>query len=462
MSSPRTRVVVIGGGFGGLDAARALRDAPVDVLLVDRRNHHLFQPLLYQVATAALSPAEIASPIRGILRKQENVDVLMAEVVDISPFGRAIELSDGSRLRYDYLVVAAGAIDQYFGHPEWAQDAPGLKSIDEAIAIRRRFLLAFEAAERETDPEVRRALLTTVVIGAGPTGVEMAGAMAEMARHSLVRDFRRIDPATARIMLVEGGDRILPAYDAGLSERAATALRERGVEIRTGSIVTCIDEGGVVVGDERIASRNVVWAAGVGASPLGAALGVGVDRMGRVSVLPDLSLPGHPEIFVVGDLARFEAADGGVLPGFAPVAMQQGRRAGRNIARVVRGEATEPFQYRDKGSMATIGRGAAIAEFRGLKLSGFIAWLAWIFVHIFFLIGFRNRIAVMLEWAWAYLTWQRGARLITGPVEGGRPRSDESMGGRPLRAAVDGDPGNEFAHSARVARRGDGNRTEER
>lgn len=416
MNERRPRVVIIGGGFAGLNAARALRDAPVDVVLIDRRNHHLFQPLLYQVATAALSPAEIASPIRGILRRQRNAEVVMAEVVDFAMAEREVVLLDGGRIPYDYLIVATGAVDQYFGHSDWPDIAPGLKSIDDAVAIRRRFLLAFEAAEREPDPETRRALLTTVVIGAGPTGVELAGAMAEMARHSLIRDFRRIDPASARVVLLEGGDRVLPGYTADLSRKAEEALRRKGVDVRTNRMVSRIEADAVHVGEERIATRNVVWAAGVAASPLGAKLDAPLDRMGRVEVAPDLSLPGHPEVFVIGDLAAVKARDGRPLPGLAPVALQQGRAAGANIHRLLEEDRTRPFHYRDKGTMSTIGRGAAVADIRGIRLSGFLAWLAWIFVHIFFLIGFRNRIAVLLEWAWAYLTWQRGARLITGAV----------------------------------------------
>jgi NADH:ubiquinone reductase (H+-translocating) len=416
MMNVRPRVVIVGGGFGGINAARALRDAEVDLVVVDRRNHHLFQPLLYQVATAALSPADIASPIRGILRRQRNVEVVLGQVTAIATRERHLEMLDGERIPYDYLVLATGAVDQYFGHPEWARLAPGLKSIEDAVEIRRRFLLAFEAAERELDPEVRRSLLTTVVIGAGPTGVELAGAMAEMARRSFIRDFRRIDPASSRIILVEGTDRVLPAYDGGLSEWAEASLAKRGVEIRKKSLVNRIEADAVYVGDERIETRNVIWTAGVAASPLAATLGAELDRMGRVIVEPDLSVPSLPEVFVIGDLAHFEDRNGTPLPGLAPVAIQQGRAAGRNIASQLAGKPTRPFRYRDKGTMATIGRGAAIAEIGRLKLSGFIAWVAWIFVHVFFLIGFRNRIAVMLQWAWAYVTWQRGARLITGPV----------------------------------------------
>lgn len=443
MVNAEPKVVIVGGGFGGLNAARALRRAPVRVTLVDRRNYHLFQPLLYQVATAALSPGEIASPIRGILRRQRNAEVVMGEVVGVDHARKAVRLSDGSQLSYDYLIVATGAVDQYFGHPEWSVEAPGLKSIDDATEIRRRFLLAFEAAEREDDVSQRGGLLTTVVIGGGSTGVEMAGAMAEVSRHTLMRDFRRIDPRSARILLLEGGDRILPAFAPELSAKAERALRARGVEVRTGSIVTRIERDAVFVGEERIPTRNVVWAAGVAASPLGGALGGELDRSGRVHVEADLSLPGHPEVFVIGDVAHALARDGTAFPGLAPVAIQQGIAVGRNIRRSLAGEPRRPFRYRDKGTMSTIGRGDAIAEIAGLHLTGFIAWLAWIFVHLLFLIGFRNRIAVVFEWAWAYLTWQSGSRLITGsvsrdldPLPHLHSERDPESGRRPRNSAV--------------------------
>jgi NADH:ubiquinone reductase (H+-translocating) len=416
MDAERPRVVIIGGGFAGLSAARALKDAPVRVTLVDRRNHHLFQPLLYQVATAALSPADIASPIRGVLRRQANAEVVLGEIVDVAPRQKHVDLADGARLPYDFLVVATGAVDQYFGNLDWPEFAPGLKSVDDAVEIRRRFLLAFEAAERETDPEAQRALLTMVVIGAGPTGVEMAGSMAEVARRSMVRDFRNIDPANACIILLEGGERVLPAYSPKLSAKAEEALRKRGVEVRTRALVTAIDADAVYVGDERIPTRNVIWAAGVAASPLGRRLGAETDRMGRVKVAEDLSVPEMDGVFVIGDLAAVEDRSGEPLPGLAPVALQQGDAAGKNIARLVAGKPTQPFRYRDRGTMATIGRGDAIAQVGPFKLWGFPAWIAWIFIHVFFLVGFRNRVAVMMEWAWAYLTWQRGARLITGPI----------------------------------------------
>jgi NADH dehydrogenase len=412
------RVVIVGGGFGGLYAARALAGAPVRVTLIDRHNYHLFQPLLYQVASATLSPADIARPIRHVLHRQRNVEVLLSEVTEVDAAGRAVVLKDGHRIGYDFLILAAGAVDQYFGRDEWAAIAPGLKTIDDATEIRRRFLLAFEAAEHERDPVQRRALLTFVLVGGGPTGVEMAGAFAEMARHTLREDFRRVDPASARVLLVEGGPRLLSTYDESLSERALEALEKLGVEVKLNTRVTEIRLGEVQVGDERIAAYNVVWSAGVAASPLGKSLGAPMDRMGRVVVEPDLSVPGRPEIFVVGDLASFTHQDpeGRPLPGVAQVAMQGGRAAARNVLRTLRGEARQPFHYRDKGSMATIGRAKAIAEIGGLKLSGFVAWLAWLFIHLLFLIGFRNRITVMMEWAWSYLSWQRGARLITGEV----------------------------------------------
>jgi NADH:ubiquinone reductase (H+-translocating) len=409
-------VLIVGGGFGGLEAARALARAPVRVTLVDRRNHHLFQPLLYQVATAALSPADIASPIRHVLRRQHNVQVLMGDVARIEAAERLAVLTDGTRIRYDFLVVATGATHHYFGHPEWEPIAPGLKTTENAVEIRRRFLLAFEAAEQEPDAEKRRALLTFVVVGAGPTGVEMAGSMAEIARRSLVRDFRNIDPSTARIILLEGGPRVLPAYGGELSAYAQSALERLGVEVRTGSIVTHVDAEAVYIGVERIPARNVVWAAGVTASPLGSRLGAPTDRVGRPFVEPDLSVPGRPEVFVIGDLAAFRTGDGDYLPGVAQVAMQQGRAAAANIRRTLADEPRQAFEYNDKGSMATIGRYAAVAEIGGVRLKGLVAWAIWLFIHVLFLIGFRNRAAVFLQWAWSFLTWQRGARLITGSV----------------------------------------------
>ena len=420
-------VVIVGGGFGGLWAARALRRAPVSVTLVDRRNHHLFQPLLYQVATAALSPADISAPIRGILRRHRATEVRMAEVAGFDLERREVLLADGERLEYDYLVVATGATHAYFGHPEWEPLAPGLKTVEDATHIRRRFLLAFEAAEQEEDAEQRRALLAFVIVGAGPTGVEMAGAYAEIARHSMVRDFRHIDPTTARIILLEGLDRVLPTYHPDLSAYARRALERMGVEVRTDSLVSRIEPEAVYVGEEMIPTRNVVWAAGVQASPLGKALGVETDRVGRVMVEPDLSIPGHPEVFVAGDLANLADPDGKPLPGVAQVAMQGGTHAARMIVRSIRGEPRIPFRYRDKGSMATIGRRAAVLQSARLRMKGWFAWMAWLLIHILFLIGFQNRLAVMLQWAWNYLTWQRGARLITGEVG-----ADLAPAGKPI------------------------------
>jgi NADH:ubiquinone reductase (H+-translocating) len=411
----RPHVVILGAGFGGLEAARALRHAPARVTVLDRRNHHLFQPLLYQVATAGLSPAEIASPIRRILRKQENTSVVLAEARSIDVAGRRVVLADGE-IPYDRLVVAAGATHSYFGHDEWEPFAPGLKSLEDALEIRRRALVAFEAAEREDDPERRRSWLTFVVVGGGPTGVEMAGAFAEIARHTLTREFRRIDPRSARVILVEAGPRILPAYPPDLSDHAARQLEALGAQVWTGMAVTRVSPEGVQMGAERVAARTVVWAAGVQASPLARSLGVPLDRAGRVKVDPDLTLPGHPEVYVVGDLASVEQ-DGQIVPGVAPAAMQMGRHAARNVRRALVGEPPLPFRYVDKGSLATIGRRSGVALFGKLRLSGFPAWAAWLAVHIFFLIGFRNRLVVMFTWAWAYLTYQRSARLIVGGRE---------------------------------------------
>jgi NADH:ubiquinone reductase (H+-translocating) len=430
----RPHVVIVGGGFGGLSAARSLRRAPVRVTLVDRRNHHLFQPLLYQVATAALSPADIAAPIRHVLRRQQNASVLLGTVTDVEPGARQVVLANGRRAGYDYLVLAAGAVDQYFGNDSWADPAPGLKGLEDAVEIRRRFLLAFEAAEQETDPARCRALLTFVVVGGGPTGVEMAGAFAEVARRTLTGgDFRRIDPATARVLLLEGGPRLLAAYPLALSERARRMLEKLGVEVCLNAIVTDIAPDAVQVGDERIATRNVVWSAGVSASPLGSRLGEATDRGGRVQVEPDLSVPGHPEIFVIGDLASFSHQTGSPLPGIAPVAIQQGKAAAANIRRSVDGEERRPFRYRDRGTLATVGRGAAVGQIARWSVHGFVAWLVWLFVHLMYLVGFRNRVAVLLDWAWAYLTWQRGARLITGEL-GPELAPDDAVLGSPPRA----------------------------
>jgi NADH:ubiquinone reductase (H+-translocating) len=413
--APPTRlphVVVVGGGFGGLYAARALAEAPVRVTLVDRRNHHLFQPLLYQVATAVLSPADIASPIRVILRRQQNVTVLLAEATAIDAARREVVLADG-RLPYDYLILAAGVRHAYFGHDEWERDAPGLKTLEDALEIRRRVLWAFEAAEREPDAAAREALMTFVVVGGGPTGVELAGALAEISRFTLARDFDRIDPKEAKVYLLEGMDRLLLTFPEGLSRRAAADLARLGVIVRTGTMVTGIDREGVTIGGERIPARTTLWAAGVRASGLGRSIGAETDRAGRVLIEPDLTVPGHPEIQVIGDLAAGKDERGNPLPGTAPVAIQQGRWAAANTLRLVRGQAPRPFRYSDRGNMATIGRNSAVADIRGLHLTGFPAWLAWAVVHVFNLIGFKNRLLVSLQWLFAYLTYQRGARLIT-------------------------------------------------
>jgi NADH dehydrogenase len=405
--------VIVGGGFAGLEAAKALADAPVRVTVVDRRNHHLFQPLLYQVATAVLSPADIAQPIRSVLRGQANVDVVLAEVTAIDPAAKEVVLAEG-RVPYDYLILAAGANHAYFGHDEWEAHAPGLKTLEEALDIRRRILLSFEEAEREADPARRKALMTFVVVGGGPTGVEMAGAIAEIARLTLARDFRHIDTRDAKVILVEAGDRLLAAFPERLSRQALDDLRRLGVEVKFGVPVTAITAGQVTVGDDVIPAETVVWAAGVLASSLGRSLGVDLDRAGRVLIERDLSIPGYPEIFVVGDMASLADTRGRPLPGVAQVALQQGKWAAANILRRIEGKATRPFRYLDLGNLATIGRNSAVADIRGLRLTGFIAWLTWAGVHILNLIGFRNRVLVALQWLWQYLTFQRGARLITG------------------------------------------------
>jgi NADH dehydrogenase len=409
------RVVIVGGGFGGLYAARALAKAPVEVAVVDRTNHHVFQPLLYQVATASLSPSQIAYPIRGVLRHQKNTRVLLADVVAVDPARRVVKLSDGE-LAYDWLILAPGARHSYFGHAEWEPFAPGLKTLDDALEIRSRILVAFERAERESDPERRRALLTFVVVGGGPTGVELAGAIGEIACKVMARDFRSIDTRDARTILVEAGPRILPAFPADLSEKAERSLERLCVEVRTGEAVTRMESGAVWLGEERIAAGTVLWAAGVEPSPLARSLGVPLDRAGRAIVNADLTIPGHPEVFVIGDLAACRDAAGRLLPGLAPVAIQQGEYAARAVMRSVRGEARAPFRYRDKGTMATIGRNAAVVDLGRLRFSGYPAWLVWCFIHILWLIGFRNRFLVMIEWAWAYLRFERSARLITGAV----------------------------------------------
>jgi NADH dehydrogenase len=413
MPSP-PHVVIVGGGFAGLSAARALRHTPVRITLIDRHNHHVFQPLLYQVATAGLSSTNIAAPLRHILRRQRNATVLLAEATGVDLRHQRLVLRDGE-MAYDFLILAAGATHSYFGHEEWSRHAPGLKTLDDAIDIRRRVLLAFEEAERETDDARRAEWLTFVVVGAGPTGVEMAGTLAEIARHTLRGEFRRIDPAQARIVLVEGTDRVLPPYPAILSEKARQQLEALGVTVFTKKMVTGVDATGVWLGSERIAARTIVWAAGVAASPIGRALGLPVDRAGRVKVGPDLTVPGHREVFVTGDLALIEQ-DGRPVPGVAPAANQMGRHAALNVIRAVEGQPHAAFRYVDKGSLATIGRRAGVALIGGLQLWGAPAWLAWLGIHIFFLIGFRNRIVVMLDWALAYLTYQRHARLLLGPA----------------------------------------------
>jgi NADH dehydrogenase len=411
----RPRVVIVGAGFGGLAAARALARSPVDITLVDRRNYHLFQPLLYQVATAALSPADIAWPIRGIVRGQGNVQVQMGRVSGVDTPRRQVSVED-RRLPYDFLVLATGARHSYFGHDEWEETAPGLKKIADATAIRERILLAFERAEVEGDPTLRAALLTFVVVGGGPTGVEMAGAIAELARHALAADFRTINPRDTRVLLVEAGPRILPAFPEALSAKAVSALEQLGVEVRIGMPVTNCDPQGVEVGSEWIAARTIIWAAGVIASPAARWLGVEPDRAGRVPVEPDLSVPGHPEIFAIGDTALVLAEDRRPVPGIAPAAKQMGSYVGRLIDGQVRGEGKPaPFRYRHAGNLATIGRQAAVADFGRIRLSGLPAWLLWAVAHIYFLIGWRNRLVVSLNWAWSYLTFERGARLITSP-----------------------------------------------
>ncbi len=414
-TTQRPRVVIIGAGFGGLNAARALRKVPVKITLIDRQNHHLFQPLLYQVATAALNPSDIASPIRRILRRQSNVEVLLAEVRSIDTSSRLVLLDDRG-VPYDFLIVASGATDSYFGHDDWARFAPGLKSIDEALAIRRRVLFAFEAAERETDPARREGWLTFVVVGGGPTGVELAGALSEIARHALAKDFRHIDPTQARVLLIEAAPKILPVYGDPLPEKAKIQLERLGVEVRTGVRVTAIDKRGVRLGEERIASHTVLWAAGVTASPLGGALGVPTDRAGRVKVNADLTVPGLDTVYVIGDLANLEQ-NGKTIPGVAPAAIQEAKHAAANIALTLNGRPRVPFRYRDKGSLATIGRASGVAQIGRLRLSGWIAWVAWLFIHIIFLIGFRNRFVVLFSWAWSYFTYDRGARLITGAID---------------------------------------------
>ena len=406
-------IVIVGGGFGGLAAARALARAPVRVTLLDRRNHHVFQPLLYQVATAALSPGDIASPIRWILRRVPNLRVLLGAAVAIAPDRREVVLAGGDRVRYDALIVATGASHAYFGHSEWEAHAPGLKTLEDAIAIRRRVLLAFERAERESDGARQRELLTFALVGGGPTGVELAGTLAEIARQTLRDEFHAIDTAHARILLVEAGPTILAAFPETLQKVARSALVRAGVEVREGAAVTGIDARGITMGEARVDAGTVIWTAGVMASSLLRSLSVPLDKAGRALVEPDLSIPGHPEVYVVGDAAAFLHRDGRPLPGVAQTAMQQARHAARNVVRRCQGRPTTPFVYRDLGQMAIVGRGAAIANLGWGRFSGPVAWLAWLFLHLYQLIGFRNRLAVMLDWAVAYMTYQRSVRLIT-------------------------------------------------
>jgi NADH dehydrogenase len=416
------RVVILGGGFGGLYAAKALKNTPVEVTVLDRRNFHLFQPLLYQVATGALSPGEIASPLRSVLRRQKNTKVLLGVAANLDAERRAVIMADGQRVEYDSLIVATGSADSYFGHDDWRRNAPGLKSIEEATEIRHKILYAFEAAEREHDPQKQREWLTFVIVGGGPTGVELAGALAEIAHDTLRHDFRSIHPQDARIFLLEGTPRILPTYPEDLSAKAKAALIKLSVTPRTGVFVTDIDDGGVTVkpptGSERISARTVIWAAGVKPSPFGDVLelraGAPRDKRGQVLVNGDCSLPGHPEIFVIGDLAHFEQ-DGKAVPGVAPVAMQQGSYVAKLIRERLRGGTLPSFRYRDKGSLAVIGRAAAVAEIGPLHISGLLAWLTWLFVHLMYLVEFSNRVMVFIQWGFLYLTFNRGARLITGP-----------------------------------------------
>jgi NADH dehydrogenase len=409
----KPRVVIVGAGFGGLEAAKKLACKDVHVTVIDRTNHHLFQPLLYQVATAALSPADIAAPIRAVLSKCKNIEVILAEVRSVDVDARKVKMSDGTELDYDFLVLATGARHSYFGHDEWEKLAPGLKSLEDAIEVRRRLLTAFEYAERITDEAARRAAMTFVIIGGGPTGVEMAGAIAEIARHTLAKDFCHIDPSQARVILVEGDPRLLAAFPEDLSASALKQLVDLGVEVRTGARATDLTETGVQVGDEFIPCRVKIWAAGNNASFVGKTLGVPIDRVGRVMVNDDLTIPGHPEVQVIGDLANFSHQTGQPLPGVSPVAMQQGRLAARNILAMIDGQKPQRFHYWDKGNMATIGRHKAVADLKLVHLSGLPAWLAWLFVHLIFLVGFRNRLLVLFQWAWAYLTFNAGARLIT-------------------------------------------------
>ncbi|MCW0392395.1 NAD(P)/FAD-dependent oxidoreductase [Xanthomonas sacchari] len=415
--TPVPHLIVVGGGFAGLWATRALARTPLRITLIDRRNHHLFQPLLYQVATAGLSAPDIAAPLRQILRHQDNVEVRLGEVVDIDKQARQVRLADGQTLAYDYLLVATGATHAYFGHDDWAAHAPGLKTLDDALQLRRHLLLAFERAEAETDPAARAAWLSFAIVGGGPTGVELAGTLAEIARHTLKHEFRRIDPAEARVRLIEAGPRVLSSFPEHLSAKAQQQLEKLGVDVLTGVPVADIDAHGYRLGSTFVPARTVVWAAGVAASPLAKTLQTPLDRSGRVQVQPDLSVPGHPELFVAGDLAALQQADGRPVPGVAPAAKQMGRHVADTLRRRLRGDtASVPFRYADYGNLATIGRMAAIVHLGRLQLSGVLAWWFWLAAHVFFLIGFRNRVVVLLNWAWAYWSYQRAARIILGDL----------------------------------------------
>ncbi|MCM0083320.1 NAD(P)/FAD-dependent oxidoreductase [Geomonas sp. Red32] len=415
MNQAVKRVVIIGGGFAGLNAAKALGNKHgVQVTLLDSRNHHLFQPLLYQVALAGLNPGDIAAPIRSILAPFQNITVLLAEATGFDLAGKRVLVKELDPVPFDYLIVASGSNHVYFGHEEWEQSAPGLKSIEQAREIRRRTLLAYEQAEMTEDPVERQRLLTFVIVGGGPTGVELAGAIAEMSRFTLAKDFRRIDPRQSRVVLIEGGPRLLPAFSHDLSANATNQLEKLGVRVQTECVVTGLDRHGVVACGERIPAGTVIWAAGVKASPLGALLGVPLDRQGRVLIEEDLSVEGHDYLFVLGDLAHFTGRDGNPLPGLAPVALQQGKKAARNILRDLAGQPRKPYRYIDKGMLATIGKNKAVGQFRSIHFTGFIAWLAWLFVHIYYLTGFANRLQVVFHWGWSYMTFKRGARLILG------------------------------------------------
>jgi len=412
VASAPPHVVILGGGFGGLYAAKALAHAPVRVTLIDQHNHHVFQPLLYQVATAGLSEPDIAAPIRHVLRKQANTTVLLAKATAVDPARRVVCLDEGQEVGYDTLIVATGASHAYFGHDEWEPFAPGLKTVDDALTMRSKMLLAFESAERESDPERRRRALTFVIVGGGPTGVELAGAIREIAQRTMTGDFRHFDPASTRVVLIDAGPRLLPAYPPDLSARARELLGERGVEVLTDALVTAIDEHGVTAGGKRIEAGTIFWAAGVKPSPLGRTLGVPLDRAGRVLVEPDLTIPGHPEIFVIGDLAAMRTKKGDWVPGVAQGAIQSGRHAARMVERRLEGKPTEPFRYKDLGLLATIGRKAAVADVGGRHFSGFVAWFLWLTIHIVWLIGHRNRIVVLVDWFWAYIRYQSSARVI--------------------------------------------------